>query len=45
MYKLTWSYGGIELEKIVNEAELNAAIDELLMQVSIVMVELLKDDK
>jgi hypothetical protein len=45
MYKLTWSYGGIELEKIVDEAELNATIDELLMQASIVMVELMKGDK
>jgi hypothetical protein len=45
MYKLTWSYGGIELEKIVNEAALNAAIDELLMTTSIVIVELMKDDK
>jgi hypothetical protein len=45
MYKLTWSYGGIELEMIVNESALNATIDELLMQASIVMVELLKGDK
>jgi hypothetical protein len=45
MYKLTWSYGGIEFGKVVHAAELNAAIDELLMQASIVMVELLKDDK
>jgi hypothetical protein len=45
MYKLTWSYGGIELEKIVDETALNAAIDELLMTTSIVIVELMKDDK
>jgi hypothetical protein len=45
MYKLTWSCGGIELEKVVDEAALNATIDELLMQVGVVMVELLKDDK
>jgi hypothetical protein len=45
MYKLTWSFSGIELDKIVNEAELNATIDELLMQASIVMVELMKGDK
>jgi hypothetical protein len=45
MYKLTWSYGGIELDKVVGEFALNATIDELLMQVSVVMVELLKDDK
>jgi hypothetical protein len=45
MYKLTWSCGGIELDKIVNAAELNAAIDELLMTTCIVMVELMKDYK
>jgi hypothetical protein len=45
MYKLTWSYVGIEMEKNVLASELNATIDELLMQSSIVMVELLKGDK
>jgi hypothetical protein len=45
MYLLTWSYGGIELEKIVDAAALNAAIDELLGNANIVIVELLKGDK
>jgi hypothetical protein len=45
MYKLTWSYGGIELDKLVHEDELNATIDEVLMTTSIVIVELMKDDK
>jgi hypothetical protein len=47
MYLLTWSYGGIELDKLVDESALNSTIDELLMQVSIVMVEavLVKADK
>lgn len=41
-YLLTWSNAGIECEKTVDEKYLNATLDMLLQNLSLVVVEMIK---
>lgn len=41
-YLLTWSNAGIECEKTVDEKYLNATLDMLLQNYSLVIVEMIK---